>query len=92
MSAAQELTRALRGSWRGHYGVACCPAHGDKTPSLSIADGTSGRVLLKCHAGCSYAAISAALSSDLRPVNTHETRADDRAARQAARARAEKAS
>ncbi|MDP9362889.1 MAG: DUF3987 domain-containing protein, partial [Chloroflexota bacterium] len=29
-----------------------CPAHDDGTPSLSIAEGNDGRVLLKCHAGC----------------------------------------
>ena len=31
---------------------ACCPAHDDKTPSLSIAEAEDGRVLVKCHAGC----------------------------------------
>lgn len=31
---------------------ACCPAHNDKNPSLSIAQGDDGRVLLKCWAGC----------------------------------------
>jgi len=31
---------------------ACCPAHDDRTPSLSIAEGEGKRVLLKCHAGC----------------------------------------
>ena len=31
--------------------VACCPAHDDKTPSLSVQD-TSGKVLVHCHAGC----------------------------------------
>lgn len=31
---------------------ACCPAHDDKNPSLSIARGDDGRVLLTCHAGC----------------------------------------
>jgi len=32
---------------------ACCPAHEDRTPSLSISEGDDGRVLLHCHAGCS---------------------------------------
>jgi len=31
--------------------VACCPSHGDKTPSLSITE-TNGRILVHCHAGC----------------------------------------
>jgi hypothetical protein len=32
--------------------MACCPAHADETPSLSISIGDGGRVLLHCHAGC----------------------------------------
>lgn len=32
--------------------IARCPAHDDKSPSLSISVGTDGRVLLKCFAGC----------------------------------------
>jgi len=34
-----------------------CPAHEDRTPSLSIAEGDGGRVLVKCFAGCSAEAI-----------------------------------
>jgi putative DNA primase/helicase len=29
-----------------------CPAHDDRTPSLTISTGNGGRTLLKCHAGC----------------------------------------
>ena len=32
-----------------------CPAHPDRNPSLSIARGDDGRVLLKCWAGCGAA-------------------------------------
>jgi hypothetical protein len=39
-----------------------CPAHDDKTPSLSVSEGSDGRLLLHCHAGCSVEAITAALS------------------------------
>lgn len=38
-----------------------CPAHDDRTPSLSIKDGDEGCVLLHCHAGCSIDSICAAL-------------------------------
>lgn len=58
---AERITRALRGRWHGRYGVACCPAHDDKNPSLSLANGPSGRLLLHCHAGCSFEAILGAL-------------------------------
>ena len=34
-----------------------CPAHDDKRQSLSISRGKDGRVLLKCHAGCSVDSI-----------------------------------
>lgn len=33
--------------------TACCPAHEDRNPSLSIDEGNDGRALLYCHAGCS---------------------------------------
>lgn len=32
--------------------MACCPAHGDKSPSLSIRETSDGRVLLHCWVGC----------------------------------------
>lgn len=37
-----------------------CPAHDDQTASLSISEGRDG-LLLKCHAGCAFEAITAAL-------------------------------
>jgi putative DNA primase/helicase len=36
--------------------IACCPAHADRDPSLSIAE-KDGKVLVHCHAGCSTDAI-----------------------------------
>jgi hypothetical protein len=32
--------------------IARCPSHHDRSPSLSIASGRDGRVLLRCFAGC----------------------------------------
>jgi len=49
-----------------------CPAHDDRTPSLSISQGKDGQALLHCHAGCSIEAIVAALGlemKDLFPTN-----------------------
>ncbi|EYD75010.1 hypothetical protein Rumeso_03434 [Rubellimicrobium mesophilum DSM 19309] len=61
MSAA-EITRALKGRWHGRYGTAFCPAHANsRTPALSLKDGTDGRLLAKCHAGCDFAHILDAL-------------------------------
>lgn len=33
--------------------IACCPAHADKNPSMTITEKDDGRVLLHCFAGCS---------------------------------------
>lgn len=37
-----------------------CPAHPDRTPSLSVREGRDGRVLMRCWAGCSTTAVLAA--------------------------------
>jgi hypothetical protein len=42
--------------------MACCPAHDDRNPSLSIND-RDGHLLVKCHAGCSQSAVVSALKS-----------------------------
>jgi putative DNA primase/helicase len=42
--------------------LARCPAHDDRTPSLSISEGDNGCVLLHCHAGCTLEAVTAALN------------------------------
>lgn len=36
----------------GQTYMAKCPAHDDRTPSLSIALSVTGKLLVKCHAGC----------------------------------------
>lgn len=43
-----------------------CPAHDDAHPSLSIRQGDAGQVWIKCHAGCNWRAILAALSLPAR--------------------------
>ncbi len=42
--------------------MARCPAHDDRTPSLSLAE-RDGRILVKCHAGCEQAIVVAALKA-----------------------------
>ena len=58
---AESLTKALKGRWSGSGGIAKCPSHPDKTPSLSIRDGDGGKLLTCCHAGCPPEAVWAAL-------------------------------
>jgi hypothetical protein len=36
---------------KGRY-MACCPAHEDRSPSLSIKECEDGRLLVHCFAGC----------------------------------------
>lgn len=62
----------------GQY-TACCPAagHDDTEPSLSIGLGADGRVLLKCHKGCSLRDILEGIGcspADLYPPNGHQAR------------------
>lgn len=62
MTEAQRITAALRGHWHGRYGTALCPAHQNtRTPALSLTDGEDGRLLMRCHAGCSFQSILDAL-------------------------------
>lgn len=66
----------LRRNGRGWQ--ACCPAHDDRRPSLSIAEGRDGRALLRCHAGCSAERVVSALGlglGDLMPA--HAAAADN---------------
>jgi 5S rRNA maturation endonuclease (ribonuclease M5) len=47
-----------------------CPAHDDRTGSLSVGEGRDGRILLHCHAGCKVEAICEAKGialADLMP-------------------------
>ena len=53
----------------GQY-LACCPAHEDKSPSLSIRETKDGQILLNCFAGCDPQSVLDALGlkfSDLYP-------------------------
>jgi putative DNA primase/helicase len=92
---ATALAEAIGGKRQRKSGggwVVCCPAHADRSPSLSIDDGEDGRVLLRCFAGCSQDRIITALRSngwwggsseaDYRPLTD-----DERQARQAERER-----
>ena len=50
--------------------MACCPAHDDHNPSLSITELSDGRILMKCWAGCEVTSVVSALGlrmCDLMP-------------------------
>lgn len=50
-TAAAELVRKLGGVWRDDGALCHCPAHDDRTPSLSVRVGDRS-LLFKCFAGC----------------------------------------
>lgn len=53
----------LKARKSGKGWVARCPAHDDSSPSLSIGEGVDGRLLLTCHAGCTFDEIRAKLGA-----------------------------
>lgn len=59
-----QVLSVLPGAKRsGDQWMACCPAHEDSTPSLSIKVTPSGKLLFNCHHGCTYTEIKAALKT-----------------------------
>jgi hypothetical protein len=61
--------KGVRSSLRGWR--ACCPAHADSEPSLSIGLGEQGQVLLKCFAGCSLEHIVEAMGLTILDLFPH---------------------
>ena len=47
----RTIVEALGGKWQSRQGLCCCPAHDDRTPSLSVRVGDTA-LLFTCFAGC----------------------------------------
>lgn len=62
------LSRLPGAKANGQGFMACCPAHPDRNPSLSIGEGDDGRALLKCHAGCETEDICERMGLQLRDL------------------------
>jgi hypothetical protein len=77
MTPAETLLAKLPNAKKAGNGwSARCPAHEDRRASLSVAQGDDGRVLLRCHAGCSAEAIVSAVGlklADLFPAKAGPT-------------------
>lgn len=59
---ATEIVKALRGRPYRSGGLCFCPAHANtRTPALSLTEGRDGRLLVHCHAGCSFSSVMEAL-------------------------------
>lgn len=65
VSRLQKPKRTGKDSW-----IACCPAHQDKNPSMTIREIEPDKILLHCFAGCSVEEITGAVGlgiGDLMP-------------------------
>lgn len=58
----RSIVEQLGGRWSRNGGVCRCPAHNDRTPSLSVRVGRT-RLLLHCFAGCDAADVLRALQA-----------------------------
>jgi hypothetical protein len=63
LSTLDKVKLVKAGRW-----VACCPAHHDRTPSLSIRETQKGIVLIKCWVGCTFDQIVAAAGLEPRDL------------------------
>jgi hypothetical protein len=69
LSALDRFLERLEHVKRSGSGwTARCPAHEDRQASLSVGEGDDGRVLLKCHAGCSAEEVVRALGLEFRDL------------------------
>jgi hypothetical protein len=59
------LSRLEKVKGRNGTYTACCPAHGDKSPSLAIRELDDGRILMKCFANCSVQDIMGSIGMEI---------------------------
>ncbi len=66
MLADNILTRleSVRETGQGRW-IARCPAHYDRTPSLSIGQADDGRILINCFAGCATSEVVSVVGLEL---------------------------
>ena len=70
---AATVAKALGGRRNGSGWLCRCPAHDDRSPSLSVGTGRDGRLLVYCHAGCEPTDVLA----DLRRLSILEGKRTD---------------
>lgn len=68
------LARLKNVKQAGEAQWACsCPAHNDANPSLTVSLADDGRILLRCHAGCSFEEIRRAMGLEARDFAPNST-------------------
>lgn len=81
----KALPEALADARAGKSSSICCPAHGDRSPSLSVRPaGPDGWLRLKCFAGCDRKAILATAGLSLKDIGPDRRFRSDRPLRPAA--------
>lgn len=73
LAKLQKVREVGQRSW-----VACCPAHDDHNPSLSVSE-QGGKILMHCHAGCTNEDVCAALGIGVRDLFEDDLRGGRRA-------------
>jgi hypothetical protein len=62
---AAEIAECLHARRSGNGWIVRCPAHEDRSPSLSIGEGRDGKILLHCFGGCTSKAVCDSLGLSL---------------------------
>jgi hypothetical protein len=62
LSRLQKVRKTGANNW-----LACCPAHEDTSPSMTIHAADDGRILVKCFAECSFEEIVGAVGLGWEP-------------------------
>lgn len=72
ISRLEKVKRTGNGTW-----LACCPAHEDRSPSMSVREVEDGRVLVHCFAGCGVEAILGAVGLEFDALFPPKPAADN---------------
>jgi DNA-binding MarR family transcriptional regulator len=64
----QRRASGCQATWRGR-----CPFHGGKSgTSFIVSVSETGKLLMYCHAGCSYSTLGEQVDADIGPFGTHD--------------------
>lgn len=70
LSRLSKFRPAGKTKWGSTQYIAPCPAHNDKSPSLSVTTGRNGGILIHCFGGCAVSDVCASVgvsTADLMP-------------------------
>lgn len=71
LAKLSKVARTGPGTWK-----ACCPAHEDRSPSMSVRELPDGRILVHCFAGCGVDEILGAVGLDFDALFPEKPQAD----------------